>query len=295
MSSMKKLSPFILLIAIIAIIAFSFWLFPWVRPAWFSGELSKNQVVDLVEESLEFNDASNGIFTLAPGFRLSVFSDEVINPRVMIFDQNGSMLVSETSANRVSLIDNGGERITLLSGLNLPHGLAIKNDKLYVAETGRIVSYDYDGVQAVNPVVVLDLPVGGRHFSRTIGFGPDGRLYISIGSSCNICIETDWRRTKILAYDLEKQDLKVHASGLRNAVFFSWQPTTGKMFASEMGRDWLGDLLPPDEVNVIEAGGDYGFPFCYGKNILDPEFSVAAQCQSSQPSLFDLKAHEAPL
>ena len=288
-----------------------------IRPAWLSSNLDREEILNQVEQTgdpvtleplngeeiQETNEiiqktAFNkyGPFKVHSDFLLRVHSRDVNNPRVMIFDEQERILVSEPAASRVSIIENG-QRKDLVTNLNRPHALAIHKDKLYVAETGQIVRYDYNQNRgsAKNPQVILDLPAGGRHWSRTIGIGPDGKMYISIGSSCNICIEKDWRRTKILQYDLDTQVLRVYASGLRNAVFFQWHPSNNQLFATEMGRDWLGDDLPPDELVIVKDNIDYGYPYCYGKNVVDPEFDKPEKCTTAEPSLYDFPAHEAPL
>lgn len=122
--------------------------------------------------------------------------------------------------------------------------------------------FDYDQAQAkaTNKTKIIDLPSGGGHFTRTLGIGPDNRLYVSIGSSCNVCNEQDSRRAKIFTLNKDGSDFKEFAWGLRNAVFFTWHPKTLKMWATEMGRDLLGDNIPPDEINIVENGKNYGWP-----------------------------------
>jgi glucose/arabinose dehydrogenase len=165
--------------------------------------------------------------------------------------------------------------------------------------------YDYDAKSKRASFVktIAKLPGGGNHFSRTIIFlpPPDGRLLISVGSSCNVCREADWRRAKILAVPAEGGELKEYATGLRNAVFMAGHPATGKIWVTEMGRDLLGDDLPPDEINIVEEGMNYGWPVCYGKNVHDTAFDkntyVRNPCMEpfEVPSHIDIPAHSAPL
>jgi len=184
----------------------------------------------------------------------------------------------------------------LLSGLNQPHGLAFHGGKLYVAETNAVSVYDYDG-KATNRKKIIDLPGGGLHFSRTIGFGPDGKLYIALGSTCNVCVESNPLRAKILVANADGTNLKVFASGLRNAVFFIWKDQT--MWATVMGRDYLGDDLPPDTIDIIREGKNYGWPYCYGKQVWDKTFDASQKaadfCKTTEPSFIDYQAHSAPL
>ncbi|MCZ7381018.1 MAG: PQQ-dependent sugar dehydrogenase [Candidatus Methanoperedens sp.] len=148
-------------------------------------------------------------------------------------------------------------------------------------------------------VLVDNLPTGG-HFTRTVKVH-NNSLYLSIGSSCNVCYEQDERRAAISICALNGTGCRVFAKGLRNAVGFVFHPPTGKMYATENGRDYLGDDLPPDEINLIEDGKNYGWPICYGKNIHDTDFDknvyVRSPCSEpfETPALIDLQAHSAPL
>jgi glucose/arabinose dehydrogenase len=247
------------------------------------------------------------------GFELSIFASGVGGARVMARDPNGTLLVSRTRAGMVvALPDSDGDGradrvVPVLTGLNLPHGLAFSpgpDKRLFVAETGRVTAYPYDPqTLRVGPGdKIADLPPGGRHSTRSLLFMPpphQDTLLISVGSSCNACREEDWRRAKILSLNLRDRTLKPFASGLRNAVFMTVNPRTKEIWATEMGRDYLGDDLPPDEIDRIVAGGDYGWPFCYGDNRPDSEFAgsgdSAEACRGKIPPLIDIPAHSAPL
>jgi glucose/arabinose dehydrogenase len=179
-----------------------------------------------------------------------------------------------------------------------------------VAETEKLVQYDlvFDDKEKIyrplNPEKILDLPKGGRHFTRTLLFLPypqDHKLLISVGSTCDVCFEKDERNGTILVYDFKTKESKIYAKGLRNSVFLTLHPVTGKVWATEMGRDWLGDDLPPDEINIIEEGKNYGWPICYGKNIHDDNFDknvyIRNPCMEpfETPSYIDIPAHSSPL
>ena len=165
-------------------------------------------------------------------------------------------------------------------GLNKPHGLAFgpeEKPRLYVAETGRVSAFDYDPehLTATSEQKIADLPPGGRHFTRSLLFLPpprDRRLLISVGSSCDVCQEETRRCAKILAADADGGELATFASGLRNSVFMAVHPRSRHVWATEMGRDYLGDNLPPDEINLILEGRNYGWPCCYGKRLHDEQF-----------------------
>lgn len=194
---------------------------------------------------------------------------------------------------------------TLLSGLSKPHGLLFAfesgSPKLYVAETDKLMKYDYDPdrMEAKNPRKILTLPGNGRHFTRTLLELPDGRILVSVGSSCDTCVEKNSNRASVLAVSPDGKAVKKYATGLRNSVFLRTRPKTKEVWATEMGRDHLGDELPPDEVNVLKEGAFYGWPYCYGKKVQDVSFSktrnAAAICARSTPSFADIPAHSAPL
>lgn len=253
-------------------------------------------------------------FSYPPEFELSVFAEGLDGPRVIAFDPAGTMLVSMPGAGRVvALPDHDGNGradriVTVAEGLDRPHGIAFRCDaapcRLYIAETDQVTVFDYDreNLKAAHGGKLVDLPGGGRHFTRTILFLPPPRqdkLLIAVGSSCDSCEEKDWRRAGILIADHDGASLRPFATGLRNAVFMRVHPGTGEIWATEMGRDFLGDDLPPDEVNIIRDGHDYGWPSCYGKNVPDREFAAGAagagSCPGKTPSAIDIQAHSAPL
>ena len=250
---------------------------------------------------------------LPPGFTISIFAKNLGNPRVLCLDPKGNLLVSLTHQGKVvALPDRRGrgaasEVVTVLQGLNRPHGLAFgpgTEPKLYVAETTEVATYDYnpEKLTAANKQKIVDLPPGGLHYTRTLLFRsppPRSRLLISVGSDCDVCVETDQRYASILAADADGGNLQTFASGLRNSVFMAAHPLTGHIWATEMGRDFLGDELPPDEINLILEGQNYGWPYCYGKRVhddrFDPEGLKRDLCKDTVPSYIDLPAHSAPL
>ncbi len=250
---------------------------------------------------------------LPPGFTISIFAKNLGNPRVLCLDPEGNLLVSLTHQGKVvALPDRQGrgaasEVVTVLQGLNRPHGLAFgpgTEPKLYVAETTEVATYDYDPekLTAANKQKIIDLPPGSFHYTRTLLFRsppPRARLLISVGSDCDVCVETDQRYASILVADADGGNLQTFASGLRNSVFMAAHPLTGHIWATEMGRDFLGDELPPDEINLILEGQNYGWPYCYGKRVhddrFDPEGLKRDFCKDTVPSYIDLPAHSAPL
>ncbi|MFQ5975270.1 MAG: PQQ-dependent sugar dehydrogenase [Candidatus Hydrothermarchaeales archaeon] len=240
---------------------------------------------------------------LPEGFKISVFASGVKGARFMAIDSKGDLYLSQTREGKITVLPDkdrdsvADETITFAKGLNQPHGLAFYNNYLYVAETDGIVRLkdeDKDLNAEIKEEMVTGIPSGSGHFTRTLGFGPDNKIYLSVGSSCNVC-EDDPRRAAILQFSTDGSDEKIYASGLRNSVGFVWHPITKEMWATDNGRDWLGDDLPPDEINIIKGGRHYGWPYCYGKKILDPEYDKEDFCTTTEPSKVDLQAHSAPL
>ena len=252
---------------------------------------------------------------LPQGFSISIFAKDLVDPRVMAYDGAGNMLVSIPSQGKViALPDTNNDfkaeaPIVVADKLNNPHGIAMKcmgdGCALYIAESNQLSEYDYDltTLKASNKKKLLDLPEGGRHITRTLMFLPapnESKLLISVGSSCDVCNEKDARRASILVYDTATSTTAInYANGLRNSVFMTLNPVDGKVWATEMGRDELGDDTPPDEINIIEQGKNYGWPICYGQKIHDNVFDkrqyIRDPCIDTQASHIDIPAHSAPL
>lgn len=240
---------------------------------------------------------------LQDGYRLEVFARDLGRLRLMQMTAEGDLIVSGYRDGNILLVkadsDDDGRsdgQQDLLEGLNQPHGLLLEGRTLYVAEEQRVVSYDFDGVKLDKERVILDsIPGGDGHSSRTLKRGPDGFLYLSIGSSCNSCIEEHPWRAGVIRFK-ESVAPEIFASGMRNSVGFDWQPQTGALFGVDNGRDNLGDDVPDDEVNRIEAGKHYGWPFVHGTDVKDPTLYSAMPAGLSPVSQFHgLGAHVAPL
>jgi len=239
------------------------------------------------------------------GFAVNLFAENLPGVRFMTVGPGGTILATLTREGRVVELpdanhDGRADRIvTVADELDLPHGIQFHAGSLWVAENGRVLEFPaYKGGRAgPRQVVVTDLPKGGGHFTRTIVFGPkDGLLYVSVGSSCNICEESDKRRAAVLRFHPDGSQREVFASGLRNAVGLAWNPANGELWATSNERDLLGDDIPPEEiVDVLKQGGDYGWPYCYGDRIPNPEFHDKERCAGTIPPALTDTAHSAPL
>jgi glucose/arabinose dehydrogenase len=238
---------------------------------------------------------------------VQVYSSDVPLARVMVFTPAGDLIVSRTRGNLVSLLERDGDgdgradgHRVLFDDLDGPHGLALHEGWLYVAERTAIGRAKFDAVagRVTGPYerILTGLTTDGFHQTKTIGFGPDGWLYLAQGSSCNVCIEKDPRRATIMRLRPDGSSAEVIATGLRNSVGFDWAPWDGGLYATDNGRDLLGDELPPDELNRIEAGRFYGWPYVHGAGLPDPEFGgrYAGDTAPTDP-VHGFRAHNAPL
>lgn len=230
---------------------------------------------------------------------LSVFAQNLGGVRDLEFSPQGTLLASVPSQGKVIALvkKNGTAQIQeILTNLNSPHGIAFYNNQLFVAEETQVVRYNWNeqNLTASQDKVLFDLPPRGNHFTRSLVFDKEGKLYVSVGSTCNVCNERDERYASVLISDKEGNNPRVFAKGLRNAVFLTLNPKSGDVWVTEMGRDFLGDNLPPDEINILKEG-DYGWPNCYGNKVPDRNFNPSADCSNTEGPIFEIPAHSAPL
>jgi glucose/arabinose dehydrogenase len=234
---------------------------------------------------------------LPPGFTIETYAD-VPNARSLAVSDNGTVFVGARGGGAVHAVTTDGEVIELVGGLQIPNGVAIFDGDLYVAELTRVTRYDdvesrlRDMPDAV--VLDIDLPSETHHGPRYIGFGPDNKLYITIGSPCNICEREGYGQ--IVRMNPDGTGREVFARGVRNSVGIAWHPQSDVLWFTDNGRDMLGDDLPPDELNrVPTAGLDFGFPYCHGGDIVDPEFGNGRSCSEFTPPAQKLGPHVASL
>jgi glucose/arabinose dehydrogenase len=234
-----------------------------------------------------------------PGFQITTFA-HVSGARFMAVGPDGAVYVSEPDAGQVvRLVDTGhgvaDSSAVFASGLDGPHGIAFHGGAIYIAGHTGVVRIA-GGVRTT----LNHYTGGGGHSTRTIVFGdaPDSAMYVSIGSSCNLCIEKDSDRAVVMRYDTDGSHGRVFARGLRNAVGLAIAPGTGALWATVNERDNIEpnhENLPPDRLDIVTDGGDYGWPYCYGDHMPNPEYHDPARCQRETPPVLGFQAHSAPL
>lgn len=237
---------------------------------------------------------------LPPGFEIGIAASGVPHARMLAQSPTGEFVLSQHFAGQVvKLADPDGdgtlnEMTPILTNLYMPHGLAFIGDVLFIAESDQILRLDrwWDGSSARRIAI---LPGGGLHETRTLTAGPDGMLYVSIGSSCDACVEDDPLRAAVWRLDPNGGELQLVARGLRNAVGLTPSPDGSMLWATENERNELGETDPPDEVVAIRPGGDYGWPACYGDRIAAPGFGSPERCAGTDAPAVPLPAHIAPL
>jgi glucose/arabinose dehydrogenase len=243
---------------------------------------------------------------LPEGFSISVYADNIENARSMCWGDSGTLFVGTRSAGNVyAVVDTNQDYVadrtfTLARGLNMPNGVAFHAGSLYVAEVSRILRFDDIENRLHNPpdpeVVFDGFPDEQHHGWKFIRIGPDGRLYVPVGAPCNVCEREDSIFSTITSINLDGTDLEVYAHGVRNTVGFDWHPHTGELWFTDNGRDLMGDDMPPDELNRARRKGQhFGFPYCHGNAIADPEFGAGHECERYEAPMQALGPHVAAL
>lgn len=237
---------------------------------------------------------------LPPGFRIELFA-RVPSARQMTLGKT-MLFVGSMREGKVFAIPLSApmQPVVIADGLEMPVGVAYRNGDLYISAVSRILRLPEVETRIKRlgkPEVVTDAyPAETHHGWKFIAFGPDGKLYVPVGAPCNICEPNPDRFAVITALDVTNGRIEVVARGVRNSVGFDWHPRSGELWFTDNGRDWLGDDAPPDELNrVRQAGRHFGFPYCHGGTIADPEFGTRRPCADFEPPVQNLDAHVASL
>ncbi len=249
----------------------------------------------------------DGKLLVPSGFAVGEFA-RVDGVRMMALGPDSAVYVSRPNAGEVvRLVDANHDGVAesqsvVLRGLDKPHGLAFHDGWLYIANTGAVVRTRLDPNAAMAASGTLETvatySAGGGHWSRTVVFGDDGAMYVSIGSSCNLCEEKTPDRAAVMRFGAGDTKGRVYASGLRNAVGMAVNPATRAIWVTQNERDNIPpdhQDLPFEEINILQDGGNYGWPYCHGDRVPNPEYHDQARCDATIPPALTMQAHTAPL
>ena len=265
---------------------------------------SKNSDMDTFLEKIELPD----------GFKIEIYASDVENARSMTVSPSGTIFVGNRKSDNVfALIDENNDgkvdkKYLITDKLkNMPNGVAFHNGNLYVAEVNKIWVFkdienklkliDENGLYPEDPILITDdFPSDKHHGWKYIAIGPDNKLYVPVGAPCNICESRDEIYSTITRMDLDGSNREIYARGVRNTVGFTWNKQTEEMWFTDNGRDMLGDNYPPCELNkVTKPDQHYGYPYCHGGDISDPEFGSEYSCEDFIKPMQNLGPHVAPL
>lgn len=266
-------------------------------------DTTENTPTISTEDSVLYKNLNLETLTMPEGFTIDVYA-RVKNARSMAISPDGTLFVGNRGADKVyALKDTTGdykadEIFVLASGLQMPNGVAFKDGDLYVAEVSKIWKFPDIENNLSSPskeLIYDDYPEDNHHGWKYIAFGPDGKLYIPVGAPCNTCESKDDIYGSITRMDPDGTNMEIYAMGVRNSVGITWHPETGNMYFTDNGRDNMGDNVPPCELNrSTEKGQHFGYPYCHGGDIKDPQFGDKPCNQFVQP-VQNLQPHAAPL
>jgi glucose/arabinose dehydrogenase len=266
-----------------------------------------NASTEAKEVVMDSTDLALLELNLPEGFEIKVFARGVDGARSMAMGDNGTLFVGTRNENTVYAIqdvdgDFNADKVMVLDTMAVPNGVTMRNGDLYVAQVDRLWKYPTieDNLKEFpeKELVYDDYPDAFHHGWKYIAFGPDDKLYVPVGAPCNICDSTvvDERFATITRMDPDGSNREIVAKGVRNSVGFTWHPESGDLWFTDNGRDMLGDDIPPCELNhVTQVGQHFGYPFCHGGTIKDPEFGDQRPCSDFEQPALQLGAHVAPL
>lgn len=272
-------------------------------------EESTEEVAENTEEIPEYTgDLPLDRLNLPDGFSIDVYAKNIEGARSMAMGADGTLFVGTRNEGKVyALKDTDGdyradETYTIASDLEQPNGVAFKDGALYVAAVSRMFKYSDIESQLDNPqepeLIYDDYPTEFHHGWKYIAFGPDDKLYVPVGAPCNICdsATVDKRYASITRMNPDGSNREIVAHGVRNTVGFTWHPDTDELWFTDNGRDMMGDDIPPGELNKLtEVGQHFGYPFCHGGTVKDPEYGDQRPCSDFVPPVQPLGAHVAAL
>lgn len=269
-----------------------------------------------VHEKFHGQIDTNLTIYLPEGFRAKVFHiGGMSKPRFFAWSPDSVLHVTNISSGIIVALpdlDQDGvadTTLTVATGFNRPHDLEFYNGTLLVAEEHQITKLtdtNGDGKYNYRQVLNENIPTGG-HYTRTIVVDSlNNKMYLSIGSSCNVCREEN--RAIIEQFNIDGTGRRTFAMGIRNAVGMTLHPRTGKLWATNNGSDRQGNDIPPEWIDIVRDGGFYGHPFAHSNQVYfdfsaHPDYSELLPITSDDSNLVQMmiqpaaliQAHSAPM
>ncbi|WPP53568.1 PQQ-dependent sugar dehydrogenase [Catalinimonas niigatensis] len=271
------------------------------RDTTISASINGNIFKPKLSKSTEASDLQ-----VPQGFTIQTFAEGLEKPRMMAVTEDGTVYVTRRQGDVRMLKDTNDDgqadvNETVLT-LDQVHGIAVKENELYLVTVNEVykTAIQQDGQLGEPQLLMENLPDGGQHPNRTIEFGPDDKMYISVGSTCNACKETSEESATLIVAEADGSGREIYAKGLRNTIGFDWHPDTEVLYGLDHGIDWLGDTVHKEELNRLEEGNDYGWPYVYEDGKPNPadqpeEMSYEEYAAQTTAPLLTLPAHSAPL
>ncbi|MDQ3536335.1 MAG: PQQ-dependent sugar dehydrogenase, partial [Bacteroidota bacterium] len=300
--SMKHHSKYLILITLLFLLAFSV-------DAQIKKESSFAKMVGHVFKPalIEATDENISKLKLPKGFSVAPFAKDLNQPRIIKISNNGTVYVTRREDHDLIMLkdtnnDGKADEQKQIWQKEQLHGIDIDGDKMYLITVNDVYVADIknDGTITEPRVILKDFPGGGQHANRTLGVGPDGKLYISVGSTCNACEETNDENATMVVANTDGTNRKIFASGLRNTIGFDWHPETKDFYGMDHGIDWLGDETQKEELNKIQEGKKYGWPYVFADGKFNPQdepsdMTYEEYAKSSVEPVLLYDAHSAPM
>lgn len=272
-------------------------------------DIYKAAIVTNYPQHEDFKESMLSRLNVPAGFTVSIAATGLGKPRMLAMLPDGGLYVTRRDQGDVLLLrdaDGDGrfeDLKTVLTQFKGVHGITIHDGWLYLCANRELkrAKIKSDGMLEEAQLLIKDLPDGGQHGNRTIAFGPDGMLYITVGSTCNDCIETNPENGTILQAKWDGSARRIFARGLRNTIGFDWHPQTGALWGADHGSDYKGDDIPPDELNLIKDSAHYGWPFIWADRQIDPTredppgTTKDSFAKKTEGSKLTFPAHAAPI
>lgn len=275
-----------------------------------NGPASPENPTILEPVAVKFQPELLSRLSVPEGFSISVFAENLGNARMMHVMPNGDIYLTRRQAGDVLLLrDTNGDGVAdeqnpVAQNLKLVHGITARDNTLYLVADRKVYTAQInpDGTLQQPTEIISDLPDSGQHSARTVQFGPDGMMYLGVGSTCNACPDSNPENATLIRALPDGSARNIYAKGLRHTIGFGWHPETGVLYGFDQGSDWRGDEQPPEELNRIEANADYGWPWCYADRQADqflsqqpPGTTKGSYCAMTQGPELTYTAHAAAI